>query len=164
MYSVAVGSLGYAYLLANEPNRALSAVKEAAIEDNLRASFWPTYPLIILADVFRAVGKDSEAAETATRALEISNKRGERGFEAWAMRVMASVKNAAQRPEEAKNWYQRALKQASDLSMRPLVAHCHLGLADVHRHLGNEKQARLEKVSADEMYHSMGMTYWQSGH
>ena len=162
MYSVTVGSLGYAYLLAKEPTRALTMLEEGTKEDNLRASFWPTHPLIILADAHRAVGKVSEAAEIVSRALKISDKRGERGFEAWAMLVMAGIKNAAQRPEEAKNWYQRALQQASDLSMRPLVAHCHQGLADSHLHLGNEKQAQLENKTAVEMYHSLGMTYWQS--
>jgi hypothetical protein len=44
--------------------------------------------------------------------------------------------------------------------MRPLIAHCHLGLADAYQHLGNEKQAQLENKTAREMYHSLGMTYW----
>jgi class 3 adenylate cyclase/tetratricopeptide (TPR) repeat protein len=162
MYSVTVGSLGYAYLLAKDPNRALTLLEDGTTEENLRASFWPAHPLIILADVYRAVGKVSEAFATVSHALKISDQRGERGFEAWAMLVTAGIKNAAQQHEEAINWYQRALKQASDLSMCPLVAHCHLGLADSHLHLGNEKQAQIEKEKALEMYHSLGMTYWQS--
>ena len=97
-----------------------------------------------------------------SRALKISDKRGEQGFEAWAMLVMAGVKNSAKRPEEAKSGFQRALQQASDLSMRPLVAHCHLGHADSHLQLGNEKQAQIERETALEMYKSLGMTYWQS--
>ena len=148
-------------LARQRTTRALTLLEEGTKEDNLRASFWPTHPLIILADAYRAVGKVSEAAETVSRALKISDKRGERGFEAWAMLVTAGIKNAAQRPEEANNWYQRALKQASNLSMRPLVAHCHLGLADSHLHLGTKKQAQLENKTALEMYHSLGMTYWQ---
>jgi class 3 adenylate cyclase/tetratricopeptide (TPR) repeat protein len=162
MYSVTVGSLGYAYLLAKEPQRALTLLEDGIKEDNLRASFWPTHPLIILADVYRAVEKVSEAFETVSRALKISDKRGERGFEAWALLVMAGIKNAAQQHEEAINWNQRALQQASDLSMRPLVAHCHLGLAESYLHLGNEKQAQFENETALEMYQSLGMTYWQS--
>jgi tetratricopeptide (TPR) repeat protein len=116
----------------------------------------------MLADVYRAVGKGSEAAETISRALKISNERGERGFEAWAMLVMAGIKNAANRSEEAKNWYERALRQATELSMSPLIAHCHRGLSKSHLHIGNEKQAQLENETALEMYHSLGMTYWQS--
>jgi len=162
MYSVTVGSLGYAYLLAKEPQRALTLLEDGTKEDNLRASFWPTHPLIILADVYRAVEKVSEAAETVSRALKISDQRGERGFEAWALLVMAGIKNAAQQHEEAINWNQRALQQASDLSMRTLVAHCHLGLAESYLDLGNVKQAQFENETALEMYQSLGMTYWQS--
>lgn len=162
MHSVTVGSLGYAYLLAGEPARGLEALESATIGDKLRASFWPAHPLIMLADVYRAVGEASKAVETVEHALEISGNRGERGFEAWAMLVMAGIKNAARKPEEAENWYHRAMQQASDLSMRPLLAHCHLGLAGLHLQKGNEKQARLENESALEMYHSLGMTYWLS--
>lgn len=46
--------------------------------------------------------------------------------------------------------------------MRPLVAHCHLGLAESYLHHGNEKQAQFENETALEMYQSLGMTYWQS--
>jgi tetratricopeptide (TPR) repeat protein len=103
MYSVTVVSLGYAYLLATEPNRALAVMEEGTKEDNLRASFWPAHPFLMLADVYRAVGKGSEAAETISHALKISSEREEKGFEAWAMFVMAGINNAANRSEEAKN-------------------------------------------------------------
>lgn len=160
MYSFTLGSLACAYLLAKEPERALTLIEEGTKEENLKASFWPAHPLIILADVYRALGKVSEAVETVSRALEITDKRGERGFQAWAMLVMAGIQNAAKRPDEAINWYERTLKQASNLSMRPLVAHCYLGLAGSHLHLGNEKQAQSENEMALQMFHALGMTYW----
>jgi class 3 adenylate cyclase/tetratricopeptide (TPR) repeat protein len=130
MYSYTVGSLGYAYLLANEPRRALTVLEEGAKDHKLQASFWPTHLLTVLADAYRATGEISLATETVSRALKLSDKREERGFEAWAMLVMAGINDAAERLEEAKQWYRRALQQASNLSMRPLVAHCHKGLAN----------------------------------
>ncbi len=160
MYSYTVGSLGYAYLLAKEPRRALTVLEEGAKDDNLQASFWPTHPLTVLADAYRALGEISLATETVSRALKLSDKREERGFEAWAMLVMAGINDTAERPEEAKQWYRRALQQASNLSMRPLVAHCHKGLANSYLRLGNEKEAQLENKTALEIYRSLGMTYW----
>ena len=160
MYSYTVGSLGYAYLLAKEPRRALGILEEGIKDDNLQASFWPTHPIIVLADVYRAVGEISLATETVSRALKLSEKREERGFEAWAMLVMAGINDAAERLEEAEQWYRRALQQASNLSMRPLVAHCHKGLANSYLRLGNEKEAQLENKKALEIYRSLGMTYW----
>ena len=160
MYSYTVGSLGYAYLLANEPRRALTVLEEGAKDDKLQASFWPTHPLTVLADAYRAAGEISLATETVSRALKLSDKREERGFEAWAMLVMAGINDAAERLEEAKQWYRRALQQASNLSMRPLVAHCHKGLASSYLRLGNEKEAQLENKTALDIYRSLGMTYW----
>jgi class 3 adenylate cyclase/tetratricopeptide (TPR) repeat protein len=160
MFSYTAGSLGYAYLLAKEPRRALTVLEEGAKDENLQASFWPTHPLTVLADAYRAVGEVALATETASRALKLADKREERGFEAWAMLVMAGINDAAERLEEAKQWYRRALQQASNLSMRPLVAHCHKGLSNCYLSLGNEKEAQLENKIALEIYRSLGMTHW----
>jgi class 3 adenylate cyclase/tetratricopeptide (TPR) repeat protein len=160
MYSHTVGNLGYAYLLAKEPGRALTLLQEGAKDDNLQANIWPTPTLTILAEAYRVTGELELADETASRALALANEREERGFEAWAMLVMAGINDTAERPQEATQWYQRALQQASDLSMRPLVAHCHKGLANSYFHLGNKKEAQLEKKKAHELYRSLGMMYW----
>ena len=160
MYSYTVGSLGYAYLLAKEPRRALAILEEGAKDDNIQTSFWPTHPLTVLADAYRAAGEFSLATETASRALKLADKCEERGSEAWAMLVMAGINDTAERFEEAIQWYRRLLQQASDLSMHPLVAHCHKGLGNCYLNLENEKEAQSEKKLALEIYSSLGMTYW----
>jgi len=160
MFSYTVGSLGYAYLLANEPKRALAVLEEGVEEHFLQASFWPCHPLTVLADAYLAVGEIALATETASRTLKLSDKREERGFETWAMLVMAKVNDGAGHHEEAKQWYNRALKQASELSMRPLIAHCHKGLANSYQYRGYEKEAQIENKAAMEMYRSLGMTNW----
>ena len=43
--------------------------------------------------------------------------------------------------------------------MRPLVAHCHLGLGKLYRRTGRE-QAQEHLTTATTMYREMGMTYW----
>jgi hypothetical protein len=43
--------------------------------------------------------------------------------------------------------------------MRPLVAHCHLGLGKLSRRIDQREQAR-EHLTAAAMYHEMGMTHW----
>ncbi|MGD2099005.1 MAG: hypothetical protein PVG35_15615 [Desulfobacterales bacterium] len=95
-----------------------------------------------------------------SRALKLSNKREERGFEAWAKFVKAGINDAADQFKEAGQWYRSALRQASNLSMRPLVANCHKGLANSCLHLGNIKEAQLEDEMAVEIYRSLGMAYW----
>ncbi len=114
----------------------------------------------MLADTYRAAGDIALATETVSRALKLANNREERGFEAWSMLVMAGIKNEAEQMKEAQQWYRRALQRASDLSMRPLVAHCHKGLANSYLRLGNENEARSENKAALDIYRSLGMTHW----
>jgi hypothetical protein len=49
---------------------------------------------------------------------------------------------------------------AAELGMRPLVAHCHLGLGRVSRRTGKPHQARKHLVAATTMYREIGMTSW----
>ena len=44
--------------------------------------------------------------------------------------------------------------------MRPLVAHCHLGLGRLYRRTGKPEQAQEHLTTATAMYGEMGMTYW----
>jgi hypothetical protein len=44
--------------------------------------------------------------------------------------------------------------------MRPLVAHCHLGLGTLYAKTGPREQARAELSTAIEMYRTMEMTFW----
>jgi hypothetical protein len=44
--------------------------------------------------------------------------------------------------------------------MRPLVAHCHLGLGKLYQRTGKREQAWQYLTTATTMYRDMGMTYW----
>jgi hypothetical protein len=44
--------------------------------------------------------------------------------------------------------------------MRPLVAHCHLGLGTAYRRKDKPEQAQEHLMTAITMYRDMGMTYW----
>jgi len=56
--------------------------------------------------------------------------------------------------------YCEPLKLASAFGMRPLVAHCHLGLGKLSRRTGNGEQA-LEHLSiATAIYRDMDMRFW----
>jgi hypothetical protein len=44
--------------------------------------------------------------------------------------------------------------------MRPLVAHCHLGLGKLYRRTGKRQGAHEHLTTATTMDHEMGMPYW----
>ena len=56
--------------------------------------------------------------------------------------------------------YRNAVALASELGMRPLVAHCHLGLCKLYRQTGNREQARELLTTATTMYREMSMQFW----
>jgi hypothetical protein len=44
--------------------------------------------------------------------------------------------------------------------VRPLVAHCHLGLGKLYRRAGQREQAREHLTTATTRYREMDMTFW----
>ena len=56
--------------------------------------------------------------------------------------------------------YGAALALASEVGMRPLVAHCHLGLGKLHRGIGKREKAQEHLTAAITMYREMGMGSW----
>jgi Flp pilus assembly protein TadD len=49
---------------------------------------------------------------------------------------------------------------AEALGMRPLQAHCHLGLGTLYNQMGRAQQARTALGTAIELYRTMEMTFW----
>ena len=49
---------------------------------------------------------------------------------------------------------------ASELGMRPLVAHCHLGLGKLYLRTGKREQAQEHLTTATTMYREMDMRFW----
>ena len=45
--------------------------------------------------------------------------------------------------------------------MRPLVAHCHLGLGKLYRHAGDQAGAEEHLQTATTMYREMDMRFWR---
>jgi len=56
--------------------------------------------------------------------------------------------------------YYQAISLASQLGMRPLVAHCHFGLGKLYCRADNREQARQQLSTAAALFREMGMTYW----
>ena len=44
--------------------------------------------------------------------------------------------------------------------MRPLVAHCHLGLGNLYRHTGTRPEGQKHLSTAIAMYREMEMRFW----
>jgi predicted protein tyrosine phosphatase len=91
----------------------------------------------------------------------LARERGERGHEAWALRLLGEIASHHEHPDVAmaEAHYAAAMALASELGMRPLVAHCHLGLGRLYRQTERPKAAE-HLTTAATMYREMGMAFW----
>ena len=98
----------------------------------------------------------------AERGLALASERGHRGIEAWARRLQGEIASCHNTPDvaSAEAHYGAAIAQASELGMRPLVAHCHLGLGKLYRRTSQREQAREHLTTATTMYREMDMRFW----
>jgi tetratricopeptide (TPR) repeat protein len=134
--------------------RALSAV-EARGHGNLQPLF-----LVYLGEVRLLAGRLEDARAFAARALTFARERGQRGYEAWALRLLGEVTARRESRGQADGHYHDALALAEELGMRPLIAHCYLGLAKLYRRTGKRHDAQECLTTATMMYREMDMRFW----
>jgi tetratricopeptide (TPR) repeat protein len=155
--------LGYAQALVGRIQEGLALLEQASDEarstGRTRVVVWAQE---MLAQVYLACGREGDAAVTARDALDASRRIGVRGGEARVLRTLGDIaaRGAAPDFDQARCYYQEALDLAEEIRMRPLVAHCHLGLGKLSRRTGKPEQAREHLTTATAMYREMEMTYW----
>jgi tetratricopeptide (TPR) repeat protein len=107
-------------------------------------------------------GRLEKARILAERALALTREHQERGNQAYALRLLGDIAAQREPPEAAlaEDHYRQALTLAEELGMRPLQAHCHLGLGTLYAKTGQREQARTELAAALDLYRAMDMTFW----
>jgi tetratricopeptide (TPR) repeat protein len=152
--------LCYAYALAGQPAKVLALLSQtvAGVEAWGQTSIWWSW----LGDAALLVGRFSDAVQIADRALAVSVERQERASQAYAHRLRGEIvlSDGSLDVTVAETHYGEALRLAGQLGMRPLLAHCHLGLGRFHRRTGNNAQAGEHLSIATMMYAEMEMRFW----
>jgi tetratricopeptide (TPR) repeat protein len=115
-----------------------------------------------LGECLLLAGRLGDALQVAERALSLSVTYKERGHQGWALRVLGEIAASGDPPhlQEAEAYYRQALTLAEELGMRPLEAHCQLGLGRFYGQVGRPEQARVQLSAAVELLRSMEMTFW----
>jgi class 3 adenylate cyclase/tetratricopeptide (TPR) repeat protein len=155
--------LGYTYAFSGRIAEA-QALLAGAVEHATSTGFMPGYSqsLVWLGDLSLASQRLTAARQAGESALANARRHGERGVEGWALRLLgeaSSLGSGADRPAAAVH-FRQAFALATELGMRPLVAHCHLGLAKLDHGTDKREQAKAHLTTAAAMYREMGMTYW----
>jgi tetratricopeptide (TPR) repeat protein len=157
-------ALGEAYTLDGRSDAAVPLLTQAMEQATVRA-LGPYQALchLSLGEAQMLAGRLEDAHALAERALALTRAHQERGYQAYTLRLLGDI--AARReplesvPAEAS--YRQALALAEELGMRPLQAHCHLGLGTLYAQGGQVDRAYVALSTAMALYQAMDMTFWQ---
>ena len=120
--------LGAAYALAGRADEARPLIAGAVAEFRRRQYHtWPAYILLWAGTAYLSARLTDEARSHAREALALTRRLEARASEGHALCLVGDVASAGG-AEEAEGYYHESLALATELGMRPLVAHCHLGL------------------------------------
>jgi tetratricopeptide (TPR) repeat protein len=156
-------ALGAAYILAGRIADALSLLTQA-MEQTTTVEMVGFQALcsLPLGEAHLLASHLEEAQALAERALALTCEHQERSHQAYALRLLGNiaVHHAPLDVNAAAAYYRQAQVLAESLGMRPLVAHCHLGLGKLYQRTSKREQAREHLTTATTMYREMGMPYW----
>jgi tetratricopeptide (TPR) repeat protein len=120
------------------------------------------WPRVQLARGYLLVGKLEEATSLANQVLESSQAQGYRGHAALSLYVLGESLLHADVPDMAKaeDHYDHAMALANELHMRPLVAHCHVGLGKLYKRTGDFEKAKTHLTNGVALMRAMEMGLW----
>jgi class 3 adenylate cyclase len=154
--------LAYGLLLLGERERGLDCLARA-LQKSVGAFTpqWTRYGTVT-ASAYLAADRSAEAPAEIEQGLALASERGARGYRAPLLRLRAEA--LARRPAgdtgRARQCLDEALAVATELGMRPEIAHCHAGLAWVHRRAGERSAAETHLATATALFRGLGMTFW----
>jgi tetratricopeptide (TPR) repeat protein len=152
--------LGLARTRSGRPSEGIPLIQEAA-ERFVAVGGTGQGPISTrLAEALHATGRLPEALQAAARAIELARRQHERGNEAAALLALADVRADLEdtSPDVAERHYAEARELGSALSMRPIVARCHLGLGRFLQRMGRREAADEHLAVAARHFTAMGLT------
>ena len=156
-------ALGYAYTLAGRVAEGLPLLEQAAERDaSMRLVVNQSIRVAYLSEAYLLAARMDDAIRFARRALDLSRNHKERGHEAWALRLLGEIASHPDPPdvETAEGHYRQAMALAEELGMRPLVAHCRLGLGTLYGRADRRPEAQNQLRTAATMFREMDMRFW----
>jgi class 3 adenylate cyclase/tetratricopeptide (TPR) repeat protein len=163
LFPLVAVTLGTAYTLDGRVADAVSLLTQAMDQATAteRVDFQALCSLS-LGEAYVLAGCLEKAHALVERTLGLVRERQERGNEAYTMRLLGEIAAQREPPEigQAEAYYQQALALAEELGMRPLQAHCHLGLGTLYAKSGQAEHTRSELATAIALYRAMEMIFW----
>ena len=157
-----IAALGYARALWGAPAEGLALLETAVSRAHARRQAVVASTLAWQGEALFLAGRPEEAWAAVERACALARERGERCHEARALHLLGKL--ALDREpadlDDAERHFRQGLALAEALGMRPLLAHCHLGLGRLCRRVEKSPEAEEHLITASTMYREMEMRLW----
>ncbi len=163
LFPVTASSLGVAYAHAGRVAEALPLL-EQAVEQAAAMKLMTGRSIFVarLGEAYLLARRMDDAIRVAGDALAFSREQRERGHEAYALRLLGEIAAQGNPPDahSALARYREAMALADELGMRPLLAHCHMGLGRLHRRTGDRLNAEEHSAASTALFREMEMRFW----
>jgi tetratricopeptide (TPR) repeat protein len=158
-------ALGAAYHGIGRRAEGVALMADAArgvAERGVTFSWWAGR-VAALGGAYLLDGRLTDATRIAQEGLVAARQRGEQGAEGHLLKLLGDIAARPDRVEAAtaEAHYRQALALAEALGLRPLMAHCHLGLGALYLRASTCEQAREHLTMAVTMFGEMDMLHWR---
>jgi class 3 adenylate cyclase/tetratricopeptide (TPR) repeat protein len=159
---IAMAALGHAYARSGRVEEGVSWLQRAlAGYASSGIGYLRSMSTTQLGEALLLAGRVEEASDFGNRAVGLARERGGRGHEAWAHHLLGETASHRDSPDvaAAEPHYATATALASELGMRPLVAHCRFSVGKLYGRAGDWR-ATEHLTTAMNQFREMGMRFW----
>jgi DNA-binding winged helix-turn-helix (wHTH) protein/tetratricopeptide (TPR) repeat protein len=162
-FPIIAASLGSAYALSDRLAEAIPLLEQAVAQAvSMQRLDQQALRLVALGEGYWLVGRGSEALLLAQEALERARTARERGVEGYVLGFLGTLAThgVASTEMSADTAYRHAITLAEELGMRPLLAHCFMGLGTLYSQRRQWESARTALTNAIVLLRAMEMPFW----
>jgi class 3 adenylate cyclase/tetratricopeptide (TPR) repeat protein len=135
--------------------------KAVALDASAEPQITRSFALTALAEALLLGGELEKALTVGNQALQRTRAHEERGAEAHACWLLATIHSArAIDLDAATGLFETATAIATELGLLPLLAHCHLGFGDLYERRGLQPEAGALRERGQSLLNQMGMKRW----
>jgi transcriptional regulator with AAA-type ATPase domain/tetratricopeptide (TPR) repeat protein len=155
-------ALGIGYMQSGRAGDAVLLLERAVEQsEGMRLGGWHSRVLTGLGLAYLLTGRANDALQAIRRALALAREHKERGHEAWSWRILGEIPLRSElNVPDAEEALHRSLTQATELEMRPLMAHGRLGLGRWFARAGRRQDAETHLRGAAALFGELEMRFW----
>ena len=155
--------LGLAYARSGRCAQAVTLLEEAIQEASSRGITWSESAATAGLGETHLLGRPHPGRRSVGREGLQSDHQVQGGCRrAHVLHLLGGIAghSDAGNAATAQRRYRESMALATKLGMRPLTAHCHVGLGKLYRRTGHREQAQEHLTTATTMYREMDMRFW----